>query len=355
MARVKYVDWVESVLRATVKAKTEAGVARLAGMPEIARRLGLDYETGREALGNALQDLARIGLIEFKSQCHVEIEHEARKIEVASLRSSWKPIHDIWLDEVQESFLQGVVALSEQRAKDRAWLEIVHAYAVFERLGWDRDDNRIAALVYGLGKANLLVTSRITMGGGWNIYPTYVGVVRATETEASELYELVQELLPDWETANVDFKRELHLDSNDEKSEFVRDVLALANTQVTGKRYLVIGWDPKSRRFTTSVDGRVDQERIEDVLDRFTKPTVTVRYRAFSYLTDGTAAVLEVQRDRAKIPYRVKQRLAGQKRAIDIDDVYVRHGSRVAKADADEIANLEAEAARARFGDTPPS
>jgi Putative DNA-binding domain len=346
---VKYVDWVESVLRTAVRAKAEAGGARLAGMPEIAAKLGLDYEIAREAIGDAVKDLERLGLLEFKSQWQIEIEHEARKIEVASLRSSWKPIHDIWLDEAQEAFLRGVVELSEHRADDRAWLAEVHAYAVFERLGWERDDDRIADLVFGLGKANLLVTSRITMGGGWNIYPTYVGVVRATETETSELHALVDDLLPDWETANVDFKRELHLDANDEKTEFVRDVLGLANTQVTGKRYLVIGWDPKSRAFTTDVDARVDQDRIEDILDRYTKPVVTVRYRTFPYAS-GKAAVLEVERDRAKVPYRVKQRLAGEKRVIDVGDVYVRHGSRVVKADADELADLEAEAARAREG-----
>jgi hypothetical protein len=116
---------------------------------------------------------------------------------------------------------------------------------------------------------------------------------------------------------------------------------------VTGKRHLVVGWDPKTREFPTDVDPRVDQERIEDILDRYTKPAVTVKYRTFPY-AGGTAAVLEVERDRANVPYRVMQRLAGQKRVIDVGDVYVRHGSRVVKADPDELADLEAEAERAR-------
>jgi hypothetical protein len=72
-----------------------------------------------------------------------------------------------------------------------------------------------------------------------------------------------------------------------------------------------------------------------------------VRYRTFPY-ADGTAAAIEVERDRVKVPYRVKQRLAGQKRVVEVGDVYVRHGSRVVKADADELADLEAEADRAR-------
>lgn len=66
------------------------------------------------------------GPLEFKSQWQIESEHEARKIEVASLRSSWKPIQAIWLHESQETFLRGLVELSEQQADDRAWLDVVH-------------------------------------------------------------------------------------------------------------------------------------------------------------------------------------------------------------------------------------
>lgn len=57
MSVVKYVDWVETVLRAAVKAKAEAGGGRLAGMPEIAKVLGVDYEAAREALGPADHDV----------------------------------------------------------------------------------------------------------------------------------------------------------------------------------------------------------------------------------------------------------------------------------------------------------
>lgn len=345
---MKYVDWVEAVLRATVQVKTEASPGLMVGMPQIAAHLGFDYDTAREALGDALRDLDRISLVEWKSEHQVEITQKARKITVAPLSTSWPTIQGTWLDDDQVAFLCGVCELSEQQTPDRAWLAEVHAYAVFEHLGWERDDNRIADLVFGLGKAHLLVTSRVTMGGGWNIYPTYLGIVRATEVETSELEALVRRLLPDWETTNVEFKRELHLDTGDAKAEFVRDVLALANTPVSGGRYLVIGWEPKTHAFAESADPSVAQDRIEDILDAFTKPTVTVRYRTFAWASTGTAAVVEVDRDRPKVPYRVKKALGGQRRRIGVGDVYVRHGSHVVKADAQEISDLEAEAAFAR-------
>jgi hypothetical protein len=345
---MKYVEWVEAVLRSAVDLKTGAARGQFIGMPQIATQLGLEYDPALEALGDALTDLDRMGLVELKSQHQVEIAQEARKIVVASLATSWPAIHDVWIDEHQAAFLRGVCELSEQRAEDRAWLAEVHAYDVFASLNWERDDDHIADLVFGLGKANLLVTNRVTMGGGWTIYPTYLGVVRATEAEASELEALVRRLLPDWETTNVDFKRELHLDSNDQKAEFIRDVLALANTPVTGERYLVLGWDPNTHDFATGVDVSVTQDRIEDLLDRFSQPTVTVSYRTFAWGTAGTAGVVEVKRDRTKVPYRVRQRLAGARRTVEVGDVYVRHGSHVVTAELHEVAELEAEAAFAR-------
>jgi predicted HTH transcriptional regulator len=159
----------------------------------------------------------------------------------------------------------------------------------------------------------------------------------------------VLRLLEDWETTNTDFKRELHLDSTDDKAEFARDVLALANTQVTGDRYLITGFDPKTHDFTTTADAKVTQDRIEDVLNGSTIPPATVKYTTFTW-TDGTGQVglVEVRRDRTKVPYRVKKGLTGASKSIRVGQVFVRHNSHVAEASPEEIADLEAEAKRAR-------
>ena len=319
------------------------------GAPQVASNLGFEGEEEvREALGDALRDLERLGLIDMKSWWLIAIDQEARKIQVTTLRTSWRTIHEIYLDDRQEAFLSGLCGLSEQQAEDRAWLADVHGYDVCDRLGWDRDSDLVAYVVFSLRDAGLLDASRVTMGGGWNIFPTYAGVVRGTESEPSELRDLVVELLPDWETTNVDFKRELHLDTRDQKAEFVRDVLGLVNPRVSGKRYLVIGWDPSTRVFTTPIDAAVTQERIEDVLGHYTRPTVTALYRTFEWEAGQQAAVLEVQRDRSKVPYRVRARLAGERRVIEEGQVYIRRGSHGVLADSDEVADLDAEAAWVR-------
>jgi hypothetical protein len=342
----KYVDWVEDVLKATVRAKTTGNRALVVGAREIAAQIGLDVEQTWGAVYEALADLEKLGLVNVESQYQIDITQEARKITVASLRTAWPGLQEVWLDEDQLAFLRAVCELSETRYEDYAELQWTHAYNAFERVGWERDDDRIAGLVYALRDAGLLAT-RLTMGGGWNIAATYASIVRAMESETSELVELVRRLIPDWETTNVEFKRELHLDKADERAEFVRDIMALANTQVTGDRFMVVGFGPRSHDFETDIDPRITGDRIEDILDRYTKPTVTLRYRPFDWLTSGRAAVLEIHRDRAKVPYRVMGAI-GKERRIEHGQVYVRHGSHVVLASDDEISDLEAEAARGR-------
>jgi hypothetical protein len=343
----KYVDFVEEVLRAAVAAKAGRSRSLMLGAREITSEMGLDVEETWGAVLDALVDLEKIGLVNVESQFQIDVTQEARKVTVASLRTAWPKLQEVWLDDDQLAFLRGVCELSEKRHVTYAETDWTHAYDVFEHLGWERDDDRVATLVFALRDAGLLNT-RLTAGGGWNIAASYHTLVRATEAETSELTDLVRRLVPDWETTNVEFKRELHLDTADEKAEFIRDVLGLATTQVTGDRCLVVGLGPKSHDFETDVDPTVTSDRIEDLLDAYTVPTVEIRYRPFDWPGGGRAAVMDVLRHRAQVPYRVKASL-GDRRRIEAGQVYVRHGSHVVLANDQEVEDLMAEAARARL------
>jgi len=73
---------------------------------------------------------------------------------------------------------------------------------------------------------------------------------------------------------------ELGLDTERQKAEFCKDVLALANTRVSGRRFLVIGFNNTSRAFTTSIDPSVDQHRMGDVcFQRIATPCTRTEYR----------------------------------------------------------------------------
>ncbi len=345
---MKYVDWVETVLRATVAAfDSNQTYATATNVATIIGELGLEIDDHSEPLHDALHDLQGLGLIKFGTLWHVEIHQEARKIRVSSLRTCWPTFHKVWLEPRQEAFLAKLCEMSEVRGEEWAHLEPVQGDDVLIALGETPGRGECVPIIKTLEDQGL-VESRMTLGS-FPVFPTYGGLVSATEKVATEGQTLVLGLLEDWETTNVDFKRELHLGIKDEKAEFVRDVLALANTQVTGDRYLVTGFDPKTHEFTLTADPKVTQDTIENILNEFTRPAATVNYKTFVW-TDGSGEVglLEVVRDRAKVPYRVSRRLAGEKKAIEEGQVFLRHGSHVALADMDEIADLEAEAERAR-------
>ena len=78
--------------------------------------------------------------------------------------------------------------------------------------------------------------------------------------------------MPDWETTTVEFKRQVNLKLDKEKAEFVRDVLALATTKASGRRWLVIGFDNNTHQFTVSVDPAITQDRLEDILNAYASP-----------------------------------------------------------------------------------
>ncbi len=345
---MKYVDWVEKVLRATVAAYYASETfATATNVAATINELGLDIDDHSEPLLDALHDLQGLGLIKFGTLWHVEIHQEARKIRVSSLRTCWPAFHNVWLEPRQEAFLAKLCEMSEVREEHWAHLEPVQGDDVLVAMGETPGRGECVPIIKTLEDQGL-VESRMTFGS-FPVFPTYGGLVRATEKVATEGQTLVLGLLEDWETTNVDFKRELHLGTKDDKAEFVRDVLALANTQVTGDRYLVTGFDPKTHEFTTTADPKVTQDTIENILNEFTRPAATVIYKTFVW-TDGSGDVglLEVVRDRIKVPHRVSRRLAGEKKAIEEDQVFVRHGSHVAVASDEEVADFEAEAKRTR-------
>lgn len=124
----------------------------------------------------------------------------------------------------------------------------------------------------------------------------------------------------------------------------MRDILALATTKSSGRKFFVIGFSDKTHEFAQSVDLAITQERLERILHAYTTPTPEILYRTVVW-EDGTIGVIEVVRVSAKIPYRASKSLGGQTEA---GKVYVRHGTHVEEPTAAELAALEAEGRVAR-------
>jgi hypothetical protein len=259
---VKFVDWVERVGRAAAQEYTAPDTQRLIGVPiaRVAARLGLDGAPDQpgftqrpevQALLGAVGELCRLGLADSGRavpRLSVKLTSEGRRLATVSLSAGWSQIHEqVRLDDEQLVFLQALVGLAEQQYDGYADLAEVEFRAVFEALGWTTDFDR-ALDVTGVLEDQGCVDRRPTMGRNL-LTPTYVGVVVATEAVQSEWQELLASLLEEWETTNVDFKRELNLKRDKEKARFVRNVLALATTKSSGRRFLVIGFDDTTHKF----------------------------------------------------------------------------------------------------------
>lgn len=116
------------------------------------------------------------------------------------------------------------------------------------------------------------------------------------------------ELAAEWETTTVEFKREVTLGSPRQKGEFVKDVLGLVTTKASGRdRYLIIGYDDESHAFAQAVDSRIDQDRLEQILSQYAEPMPEVRYFTVPMPGGAEAGVIEVRRDPARVPYKVRR------------------------------------------------
>ncbi len=176
---------------------------------------------------------------------------------------------------------------------------------------------------------------------------TYCGLVWDRYRARIVNADYFDRLLDDGETTSVEFKRELYLDTKDRKAEFIKDILGLVNTQASGTRLLIIGFDDKTHRYHAPPDTVISQNIIEQILAAYTVPVVEVKYEKMPYRDLGEIGVITVSRDRTKLPYRPSKSF-GDKKKVREDQIFVRHGSQTEEALPSELAALEEERERAK-------
>ena len=179
---------------------------------------------------------------------------------------------------------------------------------------------------------------------------TYRGLVWETRRAFTLESKLIDELIKEWETTNVDFKREIGLGTKKQKAEFAKDILGLATTKSSGKRYMIIGFDDKTKEYYALPDISVTQDRMENVLSDLTDQVVTIRYEIVDY-RKGKVGKLEIIREAGKLTYKAKNDVIVDekgRKGLEKDKVYVRHGSHTEQPSKIELEALEEEGKRAR-------
>ena len=176
-----------------------------------------------------------------------------------------------------------------------------------------------------------LISCNSSLGRNLQCYSTYRGLVWESRRGFTLESRFIDDLVAEWETTSVDFKRELSLDTMDQKAEFIKDILSLVNTKASGRRWLIIGFHDTKHTYFDPTDPGISQNRIEQILARYIKPYIDVHYEVVECRV-GRVGKLEVMRDPKKLPYRVKEQMNRERKPpLMRGELFVRHDSQVEK------------------------
>ena len=345
---VDYLEFADVVLARV--AETELSRQPWMTVDQLAQDMSLPHRD--LGLYDVLEDLAAIDVFDLDSTV-IKPNNNTDRVRHggATLRGAWPQFFEQFLTPRQEEFLDKLTELSHRPGEPTADMAMIEASDVYEALGWESMQNPDAYRLCDALQAAGYIKQWKAMGYSITLRPRYSGVVRATQKVASEWQEKLEALIAEGETTTVDMKRELIVNSERQKGEFVRDVLGLATTKATGReRYLVIGYDNDTLGFVQSVEPAVTRERLEQILNAYAEPIPEIDWVTVP-VSGGTAGVVVIKRDPAKIPYRLSRDVWKLKAGA----VYVRHGTHTEAPTDDERAALEAEGTRARSLDAPGS
>jgi hypothetical protein len=302
-----------------------------------------------QAIVDATYELLDIGFLTYKDKNLHTYEVTQRGTEaVDDPILFWEYICSKKLHPEQQDLLKAVNGLSEKIESDFAFLERVTTADILSALGWTKEQLWSVAkpLENNLG----FLSSKGSAIGNFVLHSTYPGLVWATRRGITLESKRIDALVKTWETTSIDFKQELHLDTADQKAEFVKDILGLVNTQSSPPRLLIIGFVDKTRSYYGPPDTNLSQNRIEHILADLTSPVVNVRYETVHY-SSGLIGQIEIIREAEKLPYRVAEGIGFKGkggRRIEKDQIFVRHGSQTEEPTAKELELIIAEGDRAR-------
>lgn len=353
-----FIDWCDTVLNRFIEASRNdphawhMGIGLSAISEHFFQRsfhsLGDKHQT--QAIDDAVRELKNIGFITLKNEPLFTYEVTQLGIEAAeNPLLVWERICARKLHPEQQNVLKVVNSLSEKIGANFAWVDYPLVVDILSATGLG-DKSHLWSVAKPLENNLGFISAHRAMGSDLGFRSTYPGLVWTSRRGITLESKRIDSIVKIWETTSVDFKRELHLDTADQKAEFARDILGLANTKSSPPRLLIIGFDDKTRDFHSSPDPRITQDRIDHILRDLTSPMVTVRYQQIDYRS-GTIGQIEVIREPEKLPYRVRDGFGFKGKGgsrIEKDQIFVRHGTHTEAPTSEELKSIIAEGNRAR-------
>ncbi|MBP3889154.1 MAG: putative DNA binding domain-containing protein [Cellulosilyticum sp.] len=138
----------------------------------------------------------------------------------------------------------------------------------------------------------------------------------------------LRQLLKNDEGFKLDFKLQLHLELESEKKEFVKDVIAIANT-AGGRGYIIFGIEDQTRQIVGLEDlPEHIEERIQQIIAHRALPPVPVRFDLLevNHKKVGVVTIFKSM----QVPHQM----------IQTGAFYIRRGSTTDKANRHEVANM---------------
>lgn len=150
----------------------------------------------------------------------------------------------------------------------------------------------------------------------------------------------LQSIIGGGETEEVEFKRQLDLESAAGKSEFIKDVVALANA-ARHTSFLLVGVDDDGTLLGVQP---LNAQRLQQIVDTYIQPALSLMIYSLALEVSKNLSVQIVEvRPRSK-PYRV----AKPTEKLVLHEVYVRHGAMVVRATPEEIVEMQDESSDGR-------
>lgn len=347
-----FIDFCDLVMSKLLEARRSSAQARELGqvLSEVSAAVFDNRSRDlQDVVYGALFELRKVGMVATDPHDLLWRISQVGLETIPNMTALYQNICSQRLELDQEKLLCIVNRLSHNPTPDYAFTNWV-AREEITNSGWT-DSDPIFSIARELEDL-LLIRCDARMGGYIRLCSTYPGLVWEHRRALTLESKFIDALVAEWETTSVEFKQELHLDTASQRAEFIKDILGLTNTQASGARWLIIGFEDKAPEYHGAPDLNVTQDRIEDLLSYYTVPAVDARYKVVEY-SAGKVGKLELLRDPKKLPYAVAQSVgdqaAGDKKRIKKGQVFVRHGSRSVSASPEELNDLQLEGERARL------
>jgi hypothetical protein len=152
--------------------------------------------------------------------------------------------------------------------------------------------------------------------------------------------KLLEKLLTEDESAYLEFKESVDLDTKEGKAKFLRELLALVNsTNSSHSSFLVIGVEDKTKKLVGV--NNLAEEQLQQVASDYCKPPITFAFKVIEY-QGSSMGVVQISYSSLK-PHTLKTKFGyqdstnGKQHEIRENQVFIRRGSIVNEATTEEI------------------